>query len=170
MNRLFLALKVHLDNYETIKFDFSNILTGKWTPEENLHITICYFGDKFSIDELLNKLPLFVESIPPLKLESLGFFTHNKILYAKTTSRELERIHSNICKSLKLKQTKLFIPHVTLMRIKKINDTKKFQQLMLTYREKYLGSVDTNFQLMQSHLHPNGAKYECISTIEEVQK
>ncbi|ADN09285.1 RNA 2',3'-cyclic phosphodiesterase [Sulfurimonas autotrophica] len=170
MNRLFLALKVHLDNYEIIKSNFSNILRGKWTPEENLHITICYFGDKFSLDELLSKLPLLVENIPPLTLESLDVFTHNKILYAKTTSKELERIHLNICKSLKLKQTKLFIPHVTLMRVKKINDTKKFQHVMLTYREKYLGSVDTSFQLMQSHLHPDGAKYECISKIEEAHK
>jgi len=167
MNRLFLALKVHLDNYETIKSDFSNILTGKWTPEENLHITICYFGDTYSVEELLSRLPLLIESIPPLKLESLDYFTHNKILYAKTTSKELQRIHLNICKSLKLEQTKLFIPHVTLMRVKKINDTKKFQQLMLTYKGKYLGNVDTSFQLMQSHLHPDGAKYECISTIEE---
>lgn len=170
MNRLFLALKVHLDNYKTIKSDFSNILIGKWTPEDNLHITICYFGDKFSLDELLSKLPSLVENIAPLRLESLDFFTHNKILYAKTTSKALEQIHANICRSFNIKQTKSFIPHATLMRVKKINDANQFQQLMFKYREKYIGSVDTTFLLMQSHLYPDGAKYECITKIGEAQK
>ena len=170
MNRLFLALKVHLDNYKTIKSDFANTLTGKWTPEENLHITICYFGNTCSVEELLSRLPLFIKSIPPLKLESLDYFMHNKILYAKTTSKELQQIHVNICRLFNIKQIKSFIPHATLMRVKKINDVKKFQQLMSTYKEKYLGSVDTSFQLMQSHLYPDGAKYECIAKIGEAQK
>ena len=110
MNRLFLALKAQLHDYNAIKSDFLGSIKGRWVTNENLHMTICYFGDTYSVDELLEKLPRLVEEIEPLSLKSLGYFLHNYILYAKVKSRNLERLQESICSSFSLPKRKLFIP------------------------------------------------------------
>jgi len=96
MNRLFLALKAQLHDYNAIQSDFLGSIKGRWVTNENLHMTICYFGDTYSVDELLEKLPRLVEEIEPLSLKSLGYFEHNNILYAKVKSRNLERLQESI--------------------------------------------------------------------------
>ena len=166
MNRLFLALKAQLHDYNAIQSDFLGSIKGRWVTNENLHMTICYFGDTYSVDELLEKLPRLVEEIEPLSLKSLGYFEHNNILYAKVKSRNLERLQESICSSFSLPKRKLFIPHITLVRIKDIHNKKAFKEMQKNYKDKKLGRVDTKLELIQSHLSPNGARYESIKRFE----
>lgn len=165
MKPLFLALKAKLNNYDKIQSDFSEVLKGRWVPEENLHITINYFGDQYSKDELLEKLPPLLSPVQPLQLSDLGYFKANKILYAKSEMGGLDSISSSIAQALSLKQTKEFIPHVTLMRIKSITDQKGFQKILEDYKDEELGSVATSLELMQSTIHhPGGAVYKTIKS------
>lgn len=71
MKRIFLAIKAHLNDYEALQSDLAGVIKGRWTREENLHITVCYFGDAFEVDVLLEKLPSVVKQIEPLSLTSL---------------------------------------------------------------------------------------------------
>ena len=86
MNRLFLALQAKLNDYNSLQSDFRGAIKGRWVADKNLHMTICFFGDTYSIDELLKRLPALVEEIEPLTIDSLGYFEHNNILYAKVRS------------------------------------------------------------------------------------
>lgn len=162
MKRLFLALRAKIYDYEKLKEDFSKIVKGRWVEDENLHLTFCYFGDAFSIDELLTSLPPVIEKTEPLILTSLDYFKHNNILYAKTQSKSLETLQSSICDMFALKDAKTFIPHVTLMRIKKVYDKESFKEKILHYKDKKIGILDTTLQLMQSYPHKDGVKYESI--------
>ena len=162
MNRLFLALAVKLDDYNAIQRDFSNVIEGRWVREENLHITLCFFGDCVAKEHLVNTLPSLLHTIEPLKLSSLEYFSHNKILYVKTFSQELNELHKKICSHYDIKQRESFILHVTLMRIKKLKDKELFDDLLKHYEKKKLGSVAQRCHLLQSHLHPEGAKYEVL--------
>ena len=166
MNRLFLALKAKLNDYNSLQSDFRGAIKGRWIADENLHMTICFFGDTYSIDELLKRLPALVEEIEPLTIDSLGYFEHNNILYAKVKSKELEMLQASICSSLSLQNTKLFIPHVTLIRIKEIKNKKAFKQKLKNYKDQTIGSIDTTLELISSHLYSDGAKYELLKRFE----
>ena len=166
MNRLFLALKAKLNDYNSLQSDFRGAIKGRWIADENLHMTICYFGDTYSVDELLNKLSALVEEIEPLALESLGYFEHNNILYAKVRSKKLEILQASINNSLSLPNSKLFIPHVTLIRIKEINNKKAFKQMLKNYKNKTIGNLNTTLELINSHLYSDGAKYELLKRFE----
>ncbi len=162
MNPLFLAFKAKLNNYDALKSDFSDSIKGRWAVEEDLHITICYFGNIYTVDELLEKLPSTLKKIEPLTLTSLDYFPHNKILYAKPDGYVLDILHESLCAPFSLKSAAPFIPHVTLMRIKKIDDPKAFKELLNKYKNKNIGNIETTLQLMQSCRSPGGAKYKCI--------
>lgn len=166
MNRLFLALKAQLNDYNSLQSDFRGVIKGRWVPDENLHMTICYFGDTFGADELLERLPALVKKIEPLTIDSLGYFEHNNILYAKVKSKELEILQASISSSLSLKNTNIFIPHVTLIRIKEISNKKAFKQMLKNYKDQTIGSIDTTLELISSHLYSDGAKYELLKRFE----
>lgn len=166
MNRLFLALKAQLNDYGSLQSDFLSSTDGRWVADENLHITLCYFGDNYSVDELLRTLPQVVEKLEPLTLTSLGYFENNHILYAKVKSKELEKLHDSICTLFSLPNKELFIPHVTLIRIKDFHNKKAFRQMLKKYKGQKLGRTDTTFELINSHLSPDGARYESIKRFE----
>lgn len=159
---MFLALRASLGNYDKLKSDLEGIVEGRWSKEENLHATICYFGNVYTIEELLEKLPRAFEKVGPLGLTSLNYFPHNNILYAKPEGYELDALHSSVCDLFSLEQTKAFTPHVTLMRMKKINDRQAFLELLKRYKNIDLGTTATTVELMQSHFLPDGVKYVTI--------
>ena len=167
MNRIFLALKAKLHDYDKLQSDFSEVIDGRWIPSENIHITISYFGDGYNVDELIEKLPILIEPIESLTLDSLGYFKQNKILYAAAKSIKLEKLNTSINNFFSLEQTKSFIPHATLMRVKSIKNDRLFREILSSYENRNLGILDTKFELMSSHIqHPGGAKYECIKRFE----
>ena len=166
MNRLFLALKAQLHDYNAFQSDFTGAIKGRWVASENLHLTMCYFGDTYGIDELLKRLPAVVEEIEPLTLTSLGYFEHNNILYAKVKSKKLEELQSSINSSFSLPNAKLFIPHVTLMRVKDIHNKKAFKYILGSYKDKTIGTLDTTLELINSHLSPEGVRYESVKRFE----
>jgi len=159
---MFLALRAHLYDYGKLKSDFEGIIEGRWTSKENLHATICYFGNAYRLDELLEKLPQAFKKVGPLTLNSLEYFSHNNILYAKPKGYELDALHSSVCDLFSLEQTKAFTPHVTLMRMKKINDKEAFKEMLKSYENRELGSTETTVELMQSNFYPEGVKYATL--------
>ncbi|WP_304545772.1 2'-5' RNA ligase family protein [Sulfurimonas microaerophilic] len=165
MKPLFLALKAKLYDYDKIQSDFSGLLKGRWVAEENLHITLNYFGNKFTIEELLEKLPPLITPVPELHLSGLGYFEKNKILYIKSEVMGLASLSEAIAKEFSLPQTKEFIPHVTLMRVKSITDIEGFKQMVASYKDEELGSISTTPELMQSEIrHPGGAVYTSLQS------
>lgn len=163
MKRIFLALRAHIYEYDKIKSDFFGLIKGSWVKEENLHVSICYFGDVYKIDEILERMPPLTQMSEELELNSLAFFEHSSILYAKTKSQTLDTMHSSVSTAFSLQDGKPFIPHVTLMRIKKIEDKTAFKEMLERYKDKTVGRVEARFELMQSRImHPGGAEYKSI--------
>ena len=163
MKRKFLALWAQIDNYDKIKSDFDGLIKGRWVERKKLHVTVCFFGDTFSVNELLEKMPPLNDKIEQLELNSLGFFEHNNILYAKVNSQNLDMLQSSISGVFSLDESEPFVAHVTLMRVKKIEDKQAFTEMLESYESKSIGLVEPRFELMQSHIvHPGGARYESI--------
>ena len=166
MNRLFLAVPAVLFDYEKLKRDFSDLISGRWTPDENLHVTLYHFGDRFKSAALVNKLIPLVLQIEPSEIIGLEFFSRNNILYARTDNASLEALYTRITKELALPTKNIFIPHITLMRIKKIRNRELLGQKLRLYDNRSIGSLIPVIDLMQSHLYSDGARYELIQRFE----
>jgi len=149
--RLFIASPVILDDYESIKKDFEDIVEGKWVEEENLHLTWVFLGDVEDPKPVLKKL----EEVTPLKSEAdvaeLGYFGRPpRVFFAKAESKMLY----DKAKEFKEAGFELyrFKPHITLCRIKKIHDYRAYKEVLKSYREKHLGIILPQIDLYKSVL------------------
>ncbi len=161
-NRLFLAVPAILYDYEKIKADLAGSIRGRWVPSGNLHLTLSFFGDRFKREELLSRLEPLMRKIDATEITGLGFFKHNRILYAKAESLTLEELHTNIAWEFDLPVKQGFVGHITLMRIKKIYDIEVFRQKISSYDGRVIGKLEPRLELLQSHLFSDGARYESI--------
>ncbi len=162
MNRLFLALPVTLFDYTNLQNDFEGIIQGRWVPQQNLHLTLKFFGNSFEEEFLIEKLSALDLQAETSELKGLELLNNNKILYAKTQNPSLQRLYAEIQESFALPSQQEFTPHITLMRIKKIQDKPLLERRLQEYQEKSLGRLYPNIQLIQSRLSDKAAKYECV--------
>lgn len=166
MNRLFLALPVTLFNYQSIQDDFKDALTGRWVPAQNLHLTLQFFADLYEPDYLIERLSSLDLHAEPSKLKGLSLFANEQILCAKTKNSSVHRIHAQIQEAFGLHDQQEFIPHITLIRIKKLLHPHLFEQQTKLYQNKTLGTVASSMQLIQSHLTSTGAQYEIVKEFQ----
>ena len=163
--RLFISSPITLDDYSSIQEDFKGIIEGKWVEEENLHLTWVFLGDVKDAQPIIDKM----QNITPLESEvgiaELGYFGRPpRVLFAKTEEKPLY----NKAKEFKEAGFDLyrFKPHITLCRIKKINDYKQYKEKLKSYREKMLGVIKPEIALYQSTLTSEGAHYQCRWRVE----
>lgn len=162
MNRLFLAQPVKIFDYEAIKNDFKDVVTGRWVPMQNLHLTLHFFADKFEKEFLIERLSGLDLKADSSEIKGLEVFGENKkILFAKTHNAQLQTLHRQIQESLEL-AVEEFIPHITLLRIKKVNHEELLEKRRRLYDDKIIGIVEPTIQLIQSHLTPQGAQYTLL--------
>lgn len=163
--RLFIASPVILDDYTSIKEDFTDILEGKWVEEENLHLTWVFLGDVKEEKPIIDKL----KEISPLEhrvnMKELGYFGRPpKIFFAKSE----EKVLYNKAREFRNAGFDLyrFKPHMTLCRIKTIHDYKAYKEKLKAYRERSLGVILPQISLYQSTLSSKRTHYHCRYTIK----
>ena len=98
----------------------------------------------------------------PSELIGLELFKHNTILYAKTKNPSVQVLHTQIQEAFSIQDEQEFIPHVTLMRIKKTPHPALLEKRVELYDERVIGTLQAKIQLIQSHLTPEGSKYTLI--------
>lgn len=162
MKRLFLAIPVTLFDYKNLQDGFENIVQGRWVPEQNLHLTLHFFADRYEKNFLIKFLSSLKLQLKSSELKSLSLLKHSKILYAQTDNSSIHILHTQIQKALMLPPEPEFIPHVTLMRIKRVLDPTLFEQKLKSYDTEIIGTVHPKIQLIQSILTPTGAEYTLI--------
>ncbi|BCD68722.1 RNA 2',3'-cyclic phosphodiesterase [Nitratiruptor sp. YY09-18] len=157
--RLFIGSFAHIPKYQEIKNSFS-FLEGKWVEKRNLHLTYIFLGEIETPKLITQKLENFSPNLSPLKIEGLGFFGNPaKILYAKVDDQSLSDVVKTLQERLTINIDKPFIPHITLCRIKKVHNFKRFVTTVKSYEKKELGFIEPKIQLIQSILTPKGPRY-----------
>jgi len=74
-------------------------------------------------------------------------------------------LNETIQETFSISSEEEFIAHITLMRIKKIQDQELLEQKVKMYDEKTIGMLHPKIQLIQSYLGSGPAKYECIQEL-----
>jgi len=175
-NRLFIAI----DLPDVVKEELERIcryckkrklFVGRCTRPENFHLTLKFLGSVSEdvlpqVDELLQNI---VASPCKAMLGHLGIFPHRRlmrVLYAELFSAPLEVLAKQIEQSLAgicEPEDREFKNHVTIARIKKVENKGFFLREVEGFAVKPLEFEINEFLLMCSDLLPEGPVYTTLA-------
>jgi 2'-5' RNA ligase len=162
--RLFIASPVSLYDYTGLQKEFSAVLEGKWVEEESLHLTWVFLGEQPDAGPWMEKLRKLtpLEERPPLR--KLGSFGRPpRVFHAKA---EDSRLYAKARQFREAGfQLHRFTPHVTLCRIKKIHDWRRYKELLKAYEEKTVGEILEEINLYESVLTKERAIHQKIAGV-----
>jgi RNA 2',3'-cyclic 3'-phosphodiesterase len=179
LSRLFVALPLP----DPVKRSLEPLARGlgdvRWLSGDQQHLTLRFIGevDQGRVDEVAEALAL-VEGLPfELKLEGLGHFPPRgepKVLWVGVAkSTELVALKRRIDRALAaidlLPETRKFVPHVTLARLRGPLSPERLQTWLMRhslYRSESFAISD--FHLYSSWLKPWGAEHQLEASYELV--
>jgi RNA 2',3'-cyclic 3'-phosphodiesterase len=179
MKRLFVAVKI--EPKESMAEVYDRLKTGlhhekiKWVNPHNIHLTLKFFGETpmEKTDDICNVLDKVAERHSPfeLHLKGAGIFGSSYdprvIWFGIPNSREIENLANDVLDASDeigfARDRQNFRPHVTVGRIKFINDKGFFQQTINKFKSIELQTVQVDsFYLIESKLRPQGPVYEVV--------
>ncbi len=171
--RLFLAIflpKEILDYLSKVQNKLKKDLPAKinWVSKKNLHFSLKFLGNVDeknikSIKERINKIEFLSFKI---RLDKIGVFPNEnfiRVIWAGLKSKELNDLQKLIDYELLdlFPKEQEFVAHLTLGRVKNIQDKEKFKKNFKINVEEKEFEVN-EFCLVKSELHKEGPKYEVL--------
>jgi len=183
MPRLFCAVKVFpLPPIHEIISRFRHELGGEriaWVDPGSLHITLKFFGDTpgHRIPAIGKALQRASAGIGPFSFDIRGCGTFGnpsrpRVIWLGTENTgELLRLYASVNRALAPlgyePDRELFVPHLTIGRIKHIGDRRPLEELLGEYSDTHFGQAAIQaFYLFRSKLDPRGAVHQVERTVE----
>lgn len=183
MKRLFAAIKVHPDpNLLKIYSQLRNSVSYEkitWVSEKNIHITLKFFGDtpEHQIDSICEVFDEIAGRHKPftIKLKDIGIFgsryNPRVIWFGMENCPEVESLAADVIQDLEdagfPHDGQHFRPHLTVGRVKMINDKNLFQKNIDKLKNVFLQEVPVaEFHLYESILRPQGPIYNLVENFK----
>jgi len=171
--RTFIAIflpKEILDYLYEIENKLKKELPGKinWVAKKNLHFTLKFLGniDEKNINSIKERLKRIRFSSFKINLDKIGVFPNEefiRVIWIGLKSKELLDLQKLIDYELLdlFSKDQNFVTHLTLGRVKNIQDKDKFKKnLQIEIEDK---EFEVNeFCLVKSELHKEGPSYEIL--------
>ncbi len=153
------------DSIKDLATSISKDIDGKRVERENIHITIKFLGEVNDADKIVNKLS-FLNEYPSfnVKIHGVGFFPSKdrpRVVWIGVISNDFVDLMKNVDDALypDFPKERSYVPHITIARVRKPIDTKKFDDI------GFLGEVKIEkVTLFRSRLLPTGPVYSKIHT------
>ncbi len=171
--RLFVAVMISREVQRELHriqriFKNTGLCEGTYPVPETSHITLQFIGlvEKQNIAPLTQALQSIQFPRFEITFNSIDYFEHRgspSVVYLNITSEDLFRLAQNIKNVLQqwlAKDDRDFVGHLTVMRIKKIDDQEKVRELIDTISVTPLSYTVDSFSLMQSELSSGGPVYK----------
>jgi RNA 2',3'-cyclic 3'-phosphodiesterase len=181
MKRLFAAIKVMPDEefmrvFMTLKRDLKNEKI-KWVDPGNIHITLKFFGETPE-----SKIPLIIDVLTAVATDhrpfaitfsGVGIFgsSYNpRVIWLGIEEKDLlKNLGMDLLERLDdagwPRDRQNFIPHITLGRIKQVDDKQELTQVVSRWRNHEIQKMDVlQFYLYESILRPAGPVYMKLSS------
>lgn len=182
MKRIFIAIKVEAG--ETLFKVVSSLKSGlsnegiKWTSLDNIHLTLAFLGDteENMIELISSKMKERCGGSGDFEIiiRGTGVFKNlsdpRVIWTGIEQSEKLKMLNNSVIIGLDESGTKIenrpFIPHLTLGRIKYLNDKMALKKLMDKYKDMEIQKVPVNeIIIYESILRQTGSIYNPITKI-----
>ncbi|MCD6201401.1 MAG: RNA 2',3'-cyclic phosphodiesterase [Bacteroidales bacterium] len=181
--RIFLAIPVSrndglIRHYKTIR----NLLQGekiKWVKPEKLHLTLHFFGDTGEEDmsRLHRLLSTRLEDLTGFDLTFCGAgvfpgLHKPRVFWIGVTPSEALNALVQVVEEVLIKgdfdvPDKPFSPHLTIGRIRRLDDRQHFVRILGEYREKEITRLTVQeLHLYESILKPGGPEYHVLYRYE----
>ena len=161
MSRLFIAVPVTLYDYSDIRSQFDPLLSGRWRDEATLHCTLAFLGDHFTYQEVIRRINETPLEFIPNELSGWEYFSNSRVFVLTTVNPSLQTLRDRLETALAL-PCEILVPHVTLMRVKRLNDLDTFEKKIQSSPLVSLGRLQPKIVLYQSTVLPQGARYETV--------
>ena len=153
------------------KLKESKVCYGNFVKKDNLHLTLRFLDDV--PEEKIESIKKALEEIDfrqfPIESGRVGFFPNEKyieVLWIDLIASDFYFLKDEIDEKLEglgfPKNGKEFKTHVTVARIKGINDKQKFFNKINEISPKKMFFIANQFSLVKSVLERNGPKYETL--------
>jgi len=175
MPRCFIGIKVTWPGYEKFRYELikKDFIFGKWVENSNLHLTLKFLGEISQENLNILKNALENHNLKKFKINfhSLGCFPNSqnpKVLFIKVKGdfHPIKSFIENTCFNLNFeKEEREFIPHLTLVRIKKLKRKNLFLRLLNEYQNKEFFSMEVKeFHIFESKLTSYGPIYKILKS------
>ena len=173
--RLFAAIDIPEDVCEQVEAVCRGLPDIRWTPMEQMHITLRFLGDEISEDRRETLADALSQVAAPgfrLRLRGIGRFLNDRapdVLWAGVEAApellELQRqIEARLAGIGVAREKRAYVPHLTLARLKN-TPLSRVEQYMELYSDFSSDPFNVDeFVLFSSTLRPGGAVHE----VEEV--
>lgn len=145
-----------------------------WVAKKNLHLTLKFFGeikDTNKVKEILKEIKF---NKFKMALKGAGIFPNKNIIRVFWVGlepvNELINLQKKIDEALLLKFPKdqKFLAHLTLGRVKRIQDKKKFFEVLNKIKVKEIEFEINHFDLVKSELKKEGPQYTVLEKYDLV--
>lgn len=182
--RLFIAIDLGPEQARAVNALLDSLKKGvrftkahpAWVTPNNLHMTLKFLGsvDQTRLSEITQKIAPAIDDILGFRycLQSLGVFPNPRqpsVLWLGVQEGRKELIHlaNAIDSSLSAigfeAERRPFHPHITLARIKSRVGVEALMSIVRSHENASIGwGVCDEVILYQSHLNPEGARYEAL--------
>ncbi len=177
--RLFIAIRLQLDpQYDTLRKELRRLTpydTINWVEDNLCHLTLRFIGKTPSaqVKPIAEALQNIAANTPELDLEinKLGVFGSHyapKVLWLGISNTpELQQLYNSIDEALRQLGFSLssenFVPHITLGRIKKIDNKNRFWQMFEELQPSYHQQFHIQqISLIRSQLEKEGPIYTTL--------
>ncbi len=168
MRRIFIAIKFPERVLEEIKKIQDNLpeFVGKRIKRENLHLTLKFLGevDEKTLEEVKKRLEKVKFQKFKAEINSIGFFSKKFLRIVWLHVSNCEELQKQIDFALEgiFEKEKRFMSHLTIARIKEIEDKENFMKKVEILRIKKISFLIGGFSLIESKLSPEGPEYKII--------
>lgn len=139
---------------------------GKKTKIENLHLTLKFLNeiDEKRVEEVKKRLGEIRFGNFEAEISNLGVFSEKFVKIVWVYLKNCTELQGKVDESLKglFKPEKRFMSHLTIARVKKIEDKQKFLDELKKIKVPRIKFVVDRFYLMKSELRPEGPEYSVI--------
>ena len=141
---------------------------GKKTEPENLHLTLKFLGedDENKVEEIRKKLGEIKFNKFETEIDSLGVFDENFIkiiwLHLKNCEQLQKQVDAKLSK-IGFKKEKRFMDHLTIARVKKIENRKEFLEDLKKIKIPTIKFIVNKFYLKESLLSSEGLEYKVLN-------
>jgi RNA 2',3'-cyclic 3'-phosphodiesterase len=179
MKRLFVALSIRAGEEMLDAMSFLKLRMQrehiKWVDLRSIHLTLKFIGEVD--DQLLPAIDIGLKQIHDVKpysfsLEGLGLFrslADPRVIYIHVRDKDETNqlsllINSVLCHAGIESEKKAFTPHLTLGRIKYLQNKSLLEEVLFDFRNHYFQMVYcAEFVLYESILSPQGPTYKALA-------